>query len=369
MAQAQGGARVVVVGNEKGGAGKSTVAIHLLTALLHGGAKVVAMDLDLRQKSMARFLSNRRAWSAANNADLPQPIERSLSTDDVALAAGDPAEVLARFEEAFGLACEEADVLVIDTPGSDTPLSRAAHVKADLIVTPINDSFIDFDMLGHVDPVTLELTKPSLYSETVWESRKRKMMSERRSLDWLVLRNRLATTEARNRKRLDERVHALSRRVGFRVGPGLRDRVIYRELFPFGLTIADLSTTIRPVAVSLSHVAARQELRAIMQALGLDAYATLRRGRKSRRDRPCAGPGSARRVARRRRQGGEAAGPLPARGGHPRRRPSVAAYRRPAGGPAVRRRVGAPDPRGLARRLSTGLRRARTGPFRATALA
>ena len=104
----------------------------------------------------------------------------------------------------------------------------------------------------------------------MWEARKTRLTTERRTIDWLVLRNRLATTESRNRKRLDERVQALSKRVGFRVGPGLRDRVIYRELFPFGLTIADLSATVRPVAVSLSHVAARQELRAIMQALGLE---------------------------------------------------------------------------------------------------
>jgi chromosome partitioning protein len=277
MANPQGapipkGAHVIVVGNEKGGAGKSTVAIHLVTALIHGGAKVIAMDLDLRQRSMARFFSNRRSWTQANGAALPMPMERSLSDDDMALAKAEPAEILARFEEAYGLAKAEADYLVIDTPGADTDLSRSAHAKADLIITPINDSFIDFDMLGHVDPVTLDLTQPSLYSETVWESRKRKMVYERRSIDWLVLRNRLATTEARNRKRLDERVQALSRRVGFRVGPGLRDRVIYRELFPFGLTIADLSATVRPVAVSLSHVAARQELRAIMQALGLDQF-------------------------------------------------------------------------------------------------
>ena len=188
------------------------------------------------------------------------------------MAERDPADILARFEAAYAEARAEADFVVIDTPGAHTPLCQAAHAKADLVVTPINDSFVDFDMLGLVDPVTLELTKPSLYSEAVWESRKRKMMTERRSMDWLVLRNRLATTEARNRKRLDERVQALSRRVGFRIGPGLRDRVIYRELFPFGLTIADLSVSVRPVAVSLSHVAARQELRAIMQALGLEAY-------------------------------------------------------------------------------------------------
>ena len=138
-----------------------------------------------------------------------------------------------------------------------------------MIITPLNDSFVDFDMLGQVDPVTLELKKPSLYSESVWEARKVRASVTRRMTDWLVLRNRLATTEARNRKRLEERIQALSRRVGFRIGPGLRDRVIYRELFPFGLTIADISATVRPVPVSLSHIAARQELRALMTAVGL----------------------------------------------------------------------------------------------------
>ncbi len=263
-------AHVIVVGNEKGGAGKSTVAMHLVTGLLHGGAKVAALDLDLRQQSMNRFFASRKAWCAANGVELPNPIERRLSEDDAALARRDPNEAVSRFEEVFGLAREEAEFVVIDTPGSDNLLMRAAHARADKIVTPINDSFVDFDMLGHLDPVSMELTKPSLYSETVWESRKQRMVNERRSIDWLVLRNRLATTESRNRKRLDERVQTLSKRVGFRIGPGLRDRVIYRELFPFGLTIADLSSQVRPVAVSLSHVAARQELRAIMSAMGLE---------------------------------------------------------------------------------------------------
>ena len=149
-----------------------------------------------------------------------------------------------RVTDSIARAREAADFVVIDTPGADTPTSRAAHGKADQIVTPLNDSFVDFDMLGQVDPVTLDLTKPSLYAEAVWEARKRKMLGERRAMDWLVLRNRLATTEARNRKRLDERIEALAKKVGFRIGPGLRDRVIYRELFPFGLTIADLSAEV-----------------------------------------------------------------------------------------------------------------------------
>ncbi len=265
-------ARTIVIGNEKGGAGKSTIATHLVTALLHGGARVGVIDLDLRQQSTARFFSNRRTWLEAAKVSAPTPGEYRLSDDDAALAKADAGEGLARFEDAYGRALAETDFVLIDTPGSDTPLSRAAHGRADLVVTPMTDSFVDFDMLGQVDPVTLELIKPSIYSETVWEARKTKMAQARTSMDWVVLRNRLATTEARNRKRVEERMTALSRRVGFRMGPGLRDRVIYRELFPFGLTIADLSPTVRPVPVSLQHVAARQELRALMHALGLSAY-------------------------------------------------------------------------------------------------
>jgi chromosome partitioning protein len=197
------------------------------------------------------------------------PVEPDLG-DGKALAKADEQVQLARFQAAMAQARAEADVILIDTPGGDTLLSRTAHGLADQIVTPMNDSFVDFDMLGVVDPGTLDLKRHSLYAETVWASRKQRATTERKQIDWVVLRNRLAPTEARNRKRLDERVLALSRKVGFRVGPGLRDRVIYRELFPFGLTVADLSPTIRPVAMSLQHVAARQELRALMIALGFN---------------------------------------------------------------------------------------------------
>jgi chromosome partitioning protein len=265
--------RVIVVGNEKGGAGKSTIAVHLATALLYGGAKVALLDLDLRQCTSMRFFENRDAWVAGNNVTLPVPLQFRLSDDDVALAAAPEAEQVAKFEAAFLAAREAADFVLIDTPGGDTQISRMAHGLSDLIVTPMNDSFVDFDMLGHVDPVTMELQKPSLYSLTVWEARKARALSgQRQALDWVVLRNRLATTEARNRKRVEDRLTALSKRVGFRMGPGLRDRVIYRELFPFGLTIADLSPQVRPVPVSLQHLAARQELRALMHSLGLSAY-------------------------------------------------------------------------------------------------
>ncbi len=262
-------ARIIVVGNEKGGAGKSTLAIHIVTALLHGGADVAVLDLDVRQQSLARFFANRRGWTAGNNVLLPMPQEVRLGDDLNPLTRMPEADAVARFEAGVAQAGSDFDFVVIDTPGGDTALSRAAHGKADTIVTPMNDSFVDFDLLGHVDPVTLDLLKPSLYAETVWNARKAKMMTERKSVDWIVMRNRLATVEAKNRRRVEERLNALAKRVGFRVGPGLRDRVIYRELFPFGLSIADLSAKVRPVAMSLAHVAARQELRAVLHALNL----------------------------------------------------------------------------------------------------
>nr|WP_313041494.1 division plane positioning ATPase MipZ [Brevundimonas diminuta] len=267
MAQPQ----VIVIGNEKGGAGKSTLAIHIVTGLLHAGRKVAIIDLDLRQRSMERFFANRVAWTKANGHDLPHPIVPDMG-DGKALHKADETEQLASFEAAYAEANGVADVIVIDTPGGDTALSRAAHGRADQIVTPMNDSFVDFDLLGEVDPVTLDLVKPSIYSESVWEARKHRAITEGRqvTIDWIVVTNRLAVAEARNRRRLASRMAKLAKRVGFRVGPGLRDRVIYRELFPFGLTVADLSNDIRPVSVSLAHVAARQEMRNLMQALGLD---------------------------------------------------------------------------------------------------
>ncbi len=263
-------AQILVFGNEKGGAGKSTVAMHAAVHLLHRGLRVAFIDLDLRQRSLARFFSNRAAWAAANDKVLPHAVEPHLADKPAKLLTVPEREAKAAFDRALEEALDIADYVVVDTPGGDHALSRRAHAAAHLIVTPMNDSFVDFDLLGEVDPVTLDVRRPSIYAETVWNSRKQRAVWDGRSIAWIVLRNRLAATEARNRKRVDEKVEALGKRIGFSVLPGLRDRVIYRELFPFGLTVADLSADIKPVALSLSHVAARQELLALMQALGLE---------------------------------------------------------------------------------------------------
>lgn len=254
-------ARIIVVGNEKGGAGKSTIAVHLATALMHEGGEVAVLDLDRRQQSLGRFFENRTAWKAANpDANLPMPLHIRLEEGTSVEGAIDAASA------------SGAGVVLIDTPGADTEDSRLAHGRADLIVTPMNDSFVDFDVLGVVDPISLDLKRPSHYAESVWEARKQRAAVAGKSIDWVVLRNRLASMEPRNRKRVDERVAALSRRVGFRILPGLRDRVIYRELFPFGLTVTDLAPDVKPIPVSLGHVSGRQELRLLMHGLGLSSF-------------------------------------------------------------------------------------------------
>ena len=260
-------ARILVFGNEKGGAGKSTLAIHVASYALNAGERVAILDLDLRQLSFARFFENRLAWAQGHGKSLK--MAHSLSPQDHGIGAVEmPPELRkARFEALLQSAQASYDLILIDTPGSDTELSRLAHQFADLIITPMNDSFVDFDLLGKIDAVNLDLIRPSFYAETVWEARKQRALREGGRIDWVVVRNRLAPTHARNRNRVDERLIALSKRIGFRVAAGLRDRVIYRELFPFGVSVLDLSSDIKPLPTSLAQISARQELRAVMAEL------------------------------------------------------------------------------------------------------
>lgn len=261
-------ARVIVVGNEKGGAGKSTVASLIATAMLYQGARVAVIDLDLRQQSVTHFFANRRRWLPAAGVKAPSPLEYRLAEDTVDLAEADPMHIVDLFEEAVGLAMSSSDLVVIDTPGGDTAVSRSAHLQADVVVTPMNDSFVDFDVLGVVDPVSLRMIRPSIYSRTIANSR-RVRAGLGRELDWVVLRNRMAGVDARNRTRLTATLEALSAEVGFRIGPSIKDRVAFREMFPFGLTIADMTPTVQPPNVASPRAAAREELRLLLDSLGL----------------------------------------------------------------------------------------------------
>lgn len=262
-------AHLIVVGNEKGGAGKSTVAMHLAIALLRMGKSVGAMDLDLRQRTFGRYLGNRARWCERHGLGLPRPTEIALAPStqrDLDLAEQEETD---RFSAALTDLKTRCDFIIIDAPGADTLYSRLAHSSADTIITPVNDSFIDFDLLAEIDPETFEVGRPSLYSEMVWECRKRKAALQKTSIDWVVMRNRISMLDARNKRRVGEGLKKLSQRIGFRLAPGFAERVIYRELFPLGLTLLDLTESGSTVTFTMSHVAARQELRDLLIVLKL----------------------------------------------------------------------------------------------------
>lgn len=264
-------AHVIVVGNQKGGAGKSTVAMHLIVALMRMGRRTGALDLDVRQRSLLRYIENRGRWIAARGAQLPAP--QVLELHESRERSLDVAEALdeSGFHAALRRLSETCDYIVIDSPGGDSHVSRLAHSCADTLVTPLNDSFVDFDLLGDIDPNCSDVVRPSIYSEMVWDSRKRKAQAHRQPIDWVVLRNRTSTSkiEAKNKQRVGEALKTLSNRIGFRLAPGLSERVIYRELFPQGLTMLDLDAPGADGDMRMTHLAARQELRDLFITLKL----------------------------------------------------------------------------------------------------
>lgn len=261
-------AHIIVVGNEKGGSGKSTTSMHIATALVRMGHGVGVLDLDLRQKSLARFVENRRAFLAAQELDLASPVYHALP--DAPAGALKPGENANDKRLSAAVASIEKDYpfIVIDCPGSHTRLSQIAHTLADTLVTPLNDSFVDFDLLAHVDPVGGDIKGPSVYSEMVWTARQLRAQAGLNPIDWIVVRNRVGAQAMHNKKRMERAVEALAKRIGFRVAPGFAERVIFRELFPRGLTLLDLKD-IGAGSLNISNVAARQELRNLMQALRL----------------------------------------------------------------------------------------------------
>jgi chromosome partitioning protein len=249
----------IVFANEKGGTGKSTTAVHVAIALAYQGAKVAAIDLDPRQRTFHRYLENRAETAKRRKIDLP--------TATFAVFDGtDPAE-LDRVSQALS---DNYDFLIFDTPGRDDPLARHVATAADTLVTPLNDSFVDFDLIGQVDAETFKVRKLSFYAELIWEARKKRAMAtlqdKRCEMDWVVVRNRTQHVEARNMRRLDGALTELSKRVGFRIANGLSERVIYRELFPSGLTLLDKGQL---GELGTSHLVARQELRALLANLNL----------------------------------------------------------------------------------------------------
>lgn len=252
----------IVFANEKGGTGKSTTAVHIAVALSYMGARVTALDLDSRQRTTHRYMENRFATMQRRETELPTPACEVFKgrSEQALLVAIDRLE-------------KDCDFLIIDNPGRDDPIARCAVENADTLVTPMNDSFVDFDLIGQVDPESFKVKKLSFFAELIWESRMKRskatLSDARPEMDWIVVRNRTGYTEARNMARIERALTEMAKRVGFRVVHGLSERVIYRELFPSGLTLLDKGQL---GDLGTSHLVARQELRALLMALKLPEF-------------------------------------------------------------------------------------------------
>lgn len=261
-------AHIIVTGNEKGGTGKSTTAMHLATALARQGHRVGALDLDLRQRSFGRYVENRLAYLAAKGPDLPSPRYLPLpQIDPASVAPGEQTEDR-QLAAALDELSAQSDFIVIDCPGAHSHLSRMAHALADTLITPLNDSFVDFDLLARIDPASGAVLGPSIYAEMVWQARQGRARAGLKPIDWVVLRNRLGAQQMHNKRKVGAALTTLAKRIGFRVAPGFGERVVFRELFPRGLTLMDLPD-IGSESLSMSNVAARQEVRALVAALRL----------------------------------------------------------------------------------------------------
>ncbi|OYW12957.1 MAG: ATPase, partial [Rhodospirillales bacterium 12-54-5] len=258
---------VIVIGNEKGGSGKTTTGMHMIVGLLRLGFRVGSIDIDARQRSLTRYIDNRKMTMTKESAELPMPSHIVITKSPFNLREDAEEDERERFTRVLAKLMVHCDFIIIDSPGNDTYLSRLAHSFADTVITPINDSFVDLDVLAAIDGMTLKIQKPSIYSEMLWEQKLNRAKRDGGTIDWVVMRNRLSNLDARNKRQIAKLTEDLSKRIGFRLAPGFSERVIFRELFLLGLTVLDVVETSKAGTLSMSHLAARQEVRDLLKSL------------------------------------------------------------------------------------------------------
>ena len=271
-------AHVIVLGNEKGGSGKSTIAMHVAVALMAFGQRVATVDLDSRQKTFTRCIDNRRNWAKRGRPELKLPTHFCIARGSTLKLDENEVIEVGRLSEAIASIEKSHDFVVIDSPGADTHLVRLVHSLADTLITPLNDSFVDFDVLGTIEPIGFTVAEEGPYAEMVRDARRRRRRIDGERMDWVVVRNRISTPDPRRRGLVGEGLEQLAARLGFRCIEGFVERLIYRELFPRGLTALDVGPghpdgALAPEALAESlggeSAASRQEVMRLVEGLKL----------------------------------------------------------------------------------------------------
>jgi chromosome partitioning protein len=245
---------IVVVGNQKGGSGKSTFAMHIIIALLKAGRRVASLDLDSCQLTLTRYLGNRREWARKHNLKLE-------------LSDHCPVSHVSQLRK-FGRR-DTHDFIVIDTPGGVQHLSLIAHGMADTLITPINDSLVDLDVMVAMEPNNRQ-PQPSLYAKAVRRALEARQKVSGQATDWIVVRNRLEPVPSRNQHQISQVLEVMRRTLGFRTACGLLERPVYREFFAAGLTAFDpVDGSEAPSEPSASTSIARLEVQNLIREIGL----------------------------------------------------------------------------------------------------
>lgn len=264
-------AHIIVFGNEKGGSGKSTTAMHTAIALLRLGYRVGTIDLDARQGTLTRYLKKRFVYITRNNEHLPSPAHMAIERSQSETVAEQKFEEEAFLLMALDELSQVCDFIIVDTPGTDTFLSRLAHSYADTLITPMNDSFIDLDLLADIDMKNYQIKGPSIYSQMVHDQRNVKEARDGTSIDWIVMRNRMTHLNTNNNRVITRLLDEISRLAEFRLAPGFGERVVFKEMFLKGLTLLDLKEE-QDGGLTLSQISARQEVRALIMAIAPERH-------------------------------------------------------------------------------------------------
>ncbi len=263
-------AHVIVVGNEKGGAGKSTISIHLTVALLKAGYRVATIDLDTRQQTLTRFFENRRSWSASATWPIELPHHCAMARGESADLRENEAREFESFAAAIGAVEHHYEFVVIDTPASDSYLMRLAHSLADTLISPLNDSYVDVDVFSRVHHDRKQRGAVAHYADLVLEARRRRRLVDNGVIDWVMVRNRMASLASNNARQIAISIAKLAAELRFRVTDGFHDRVIFRELFPIGLTALDaIEQGAQKGVLTSSQRSAREEIESLVDALQL----------------------------------------------------------------------------------------------------
>jgi len=261
---------VIVLGNEKGGSGKSTLAIHLAVALMLEGMKVATIDLDARKQTLTHIVRNRRKWADMQGIFLPMPehhILESADSDTPRVNKWSDYEACSRLLDSLK---QRVDFIIIDTPSAHSELSALAHASADTLLTPMNDSMLDIDVLANITPNFGTITNVSPYADVVKNAHKTRIVNDRVEIDWVVVRNRLTDLDTANHAQVSTTLETLAGQLGFREAPGVAELSIYREYFNMGLTgldpVESFAGVTRP---TVHHMTSRNEILALVEALNL----------------------------------------------------------------------------------------------------